>query len=204
MKDQIVVKFDAACHNKANHNCPMGLGVAVFINAEYREDLSRAELLITEEVEGTSNVGEWNALILALKVVIELRKHYDAKISIFGDSQLVVNQFNMIWRINEEKFKPYFNEARALSKLAKIGDAYWIRREENTHADDLSKQGLELFQERYQIKGIHPESESEWIEFTSNNLQEVKRQWWLVEQKDAEYYIVWDNKLGEEIIFNKQ
>lgn len=204
--DRIVIKFDAACRNVVGENCPMGLGVAVFINDEYREDLSIAQYFETKEILGTSNVGEWNALIQALIVAQQLRKHYPKeKIKVFGDSQLIVNQFNLLWRIKEKNFEPFFKRAKQLNLGAKVGEIYWIPREQNTHADDLSKLGLhgEKGNKNYYIKGIHDESDSSWIEFESDSLKELKKYWWDVEVKDQEHYEMWDRKNNKEIFFNK-
>lgn len=206
--EKIVIKFDAACRNIPGENCPMGLGVAVFIDGEYREDLSVAEYFVTTDILGTSNVGEWNALIRALELVVQLRKHYPKNpIDVYGDSQLIVKQFNMLWRIKEENFLPFFRKARALNLQARVGEVYWLPREQNTHADDLSKLGLHGEKEqkdpRYCIIGIHPESDSEWIEFESDNLKEIKRYWWLIEIKDTEQYELWDSKTNKEINFGK-
>ena len=157
--NQIVIKFDAACRNIPEENCPMGLGVAVFFDGEYQEDISIAEYFTTElPVLGTSNVGEWNALIRSLEVALSLRKHYSKnQIIILGDSKLIVNQVNLIYRVKEPNFVPFFNQARKLKQEAKIGDILWIPREKNTHADDLSKMGLyEMAPEkRYYVRGYH-------------------------------------------------
>lgn len=142
----IIIHFDAACKNKPNTNCPMGLGVAVFINSHYQEDLSRAIGVQDHDQDGTSNIGEWLALCEALKVAKQLRQDFKdtpIKITVYGNSQLVVNQFNLIWRIKDTKFMEYFRIARSLNADAKVGDIIWVRRELNKKADELSKQGLQ-------------------------------------------------------------
>ena len=109
-----------------------------------------------------------------MKIAADLRKDHKGRITIFGDSKLIVNQFNLIWRINEQKFKPYFETARALNATAKVGEAHWIPREQNEKADELSKMGLKQFaQRRYQIKASHPESDAEWIEYQTNHLSNL-------------------------------
>lgn len=206
--EQIVVKFDAACRNVPGENCPMGLGVAVFIDDEYREDLSIAEYFTTEPpVLGTSNVGEWNALIRGLEVVESLRKHYPKnKIIIFGDSQLIVNQINMTFRIKEQNFIPFFNKAKRIKDQVRVGEIRWIPREQNTHADDLSKMGLYEMapKKRFFIRGIHEGSGGEFTEFESDDLQEIKKAYWEIDFDQAmidvvDYYII-DRKTNKNII----
>lgn len=143
---KIHIYFDAACKNKAQENCPMGLGVAIFIDDEYQEHLSRAIGVENHHQDGTSNIGEWLALCEALKVAKQLRQDFkdqQVDFKVFGDSQLVVNQFNLIWRIKDDKFLQYFRLARSLNESAKVGDIIWVRRELNKKADELSKQGLQ-------------------------------------------------------------
>ena len=104
--NKIDIFFDGSCFNEQDKNCPMGLGIAVFIDGEYEELLSRAILVAENESDGTSNIAEWLALCHAIEIAQDLRKSHPGKINVFGDSKLIVNQFNLIWKINEEKFKP--------------------------------------------------------------------------------------------------
>lgn len=202
--NKIDVFFDAACKNEPNVNCPMGLGIAVFINDEYREELSRAITIENnEEDEGTSNVGEWLALCNALELVIDLRKDFPAKIRVFGDSKLVVNQFNLLWQIKEDKFRKFFIRARIANELAKVGEIYWVRREQNKQADILSKMALQqVSQRRYQIKGRHDESDCEWIEYQSDWIDKVQQVFSDLVAKEPDYgqtYTIWDSQEEREV-----
>ena len=139
LKNRINIFFDGACRNQQNTNCPMGLGIAVFEDTNYNESLSRAILIENNKDDGTSNLSEWLALCNALEIAASLRKNFNGIIKIYGDSKIIVNQFNMIWRMNDEKFRKYFNRAKHFAALAKIVDIEWIPREKNTKADELSK-----------------------------------------------------------------
>lgn len=207
----IAIHFDGACHNNAKLNCPMGLGVAVFIDTIYREDLSRAIGIENHHNDGTSNIAEWLALCEALKIAVDLRRDFkdeQVKITIFGDSQLICNQFNLIWRINEEKFKEYFTLARQLNATARVGEILWVKRELNTQADELSKIGLQqIVRKRYHIKGRHDDSDSEWIEYQSDYLEKVEITWSkLMSQNKPNFgqiYSIVDTETDQEIHFNK-
>jgi ribonuclease HI len=143
--NKIDVFFDGACKNVKEANCPMGLGIAVYVDDIYQEELSRAIGVKDHEDPGTSNIGEWLAICNAIELIAELRKtHLDAKVRLFGDSQLIVNQFNLIWQIKKDTFKKYLSRARHADVQAKVGQVYWVPREKNTKADELSKIGLAL------------------------------------------------------------
>jgi len=203
----VEIFFDGACKNQVDTNCPMGLGIAVFFDSRYQEDLSRAILVENNEDDGTSNLSEWLALCNALQIAADLRKTYSGKIKIYGDSKIIVNQFNMIWRMNDTKFRKYFNIARSHNATAKVGEAIWIPREKNTKADELSKMGLKQCKDnskRYQIKARHDESDSEWIEFESNSLTKVEQKMHKIYDNDLlgeATYQMWDQKNREEISF---
>lgn len=145
MKTIIRVNFDASCDNNSKFKF-MGIGIAVFVNEEYREDLSIMEMYGTN---GTNNIAEWRGLELALEHCSKLVETYpEASISIYGDSQLVVRQFNGIYRIKQENFKPFFRSCKKLvsGDIGKhIKRVEWIPREQNKEADRLSKKVVSEF-----------------------------------------------------------
>lgn len=199
--ERIKIHFDGACANAKNKDCPMGIGVAVFIDAAYQEELSRAALVEDEVEDGTSNIAEWTALCLALEVAGDLRKtHLDAKIIIVGDSQLIANQFNMIWSIKEDKFLKYFSKARKLNEIAKVPEIQWVPRKFNTKADELSKIGLNCNQpKKYEIRGMRDEMNHKWIEYRSDYFNKVKRTYNTFITGMGESYQVWNTETNEMI-----
>lgn len=124
----------------------MGIGVAVFVNDEFDPDYSKGLFMGTQ---GTNNIAEWEALKKSLDIVLLLSKvHEDARFTIYGDSQLVVRQFNGVYRIRKPHLAPYFRECRlvALQIPEKVLEGViWIPREKNTEADKLSKAGITNF-----------------------------------------------------------
>lgn len=94
----------------------------------------------------TNNEAEWEGLIFALNLTIEELLD-DAEI--FGDSQLIVYCSTKIW----ETHKPHLIKLKHRSDRAfklyeqcfgQTPKVTWKRREYNTHADTLSKIGLNL------------------------------------------------------------
>jgi len=136
--DLIEVWGDGSCKNTGQRNTSMGIGVVVKFNGK----------LIKEVAEfvgfGTSNISEWEALITGLREAVKFSYTCPNKVKIhyFADSQLIVNQFNGVYK--PTKFLTYYERAvywmgcmRSMDML----EVSWIRRELNTHADHLSKMG---------------------------------------------------------------
>lgn len=95
----------------------------------------------------TNNAMEYEALARGLEAVL---RHLDAghlaasdSLSVFGDSQLVIQQLTGRWRVGEGHYRPHHDHARAvlddlLPRLASI-DLQWVPREKNRHADSLCR-----------------------------------------------------------------
>jgi ribonuclease HI len=109
--------------------------------------------IVTEEHCGflphcTNNVAEYRALEAACLVII--RKPVDQmpnSIEIFSDSQLIVNQLNGRWAVNEP-ILPYFTTASAALMALKTVcpvSLSWVRREFNTEADALCNKVLDKY-----------------------------------------------------------
>jgi ribonuclease HI len=87
----------------------------------------------------TNNVAEWSGLIKGLRFIAGLAQ-LPTTLLIYGDSQLVINQFNRRWKCNKPHLQNLCNRAHKL--IAELGikpTACWIPREQNTEADTLSE-----------------------------------------------------------------
>lgn len=62
---------------------------------------------------GTNNVAEWSALVWA---VMWARDNGHNKVTIIGDSQLVINQARGQWKINNQLLADLFNQFKEVSK----------------------------------------------------------------------------------------
>lgn len=131
---EIIAYFDGATY-LANPG-PMGIGVVLQLaksdgNPETLERVSRFL------GDGTSNVAEWLALVEALELAV---KHRAEVAIVRGDSQLVVRQLTGEYRVKQQHLMPHLLRAQHLAKQIPGGIwPEWIRREENTEADRLSK-----------------------------------------------------------------
>ena len=128
--------FDGACM-PTNPDGKMGMGV--FIKSGDMEiKLSDKE---PARKGNTNNVAEYRAVILLLKYLVETGKS-GKFITIHGDSKLVVNQLNGVWRILDGEYVPYAKEAQQLFADLKADNTVavkWIPRRKNWKADELSK-----------------------------------------------------------------
>lgn len=89
----------------------------------------------------TNNEAEYNALIDVLDLAIELGC---SRLTVRGDSQLVINQVFSGWKVSAANLQPLNHTARSL--VARMGRCrgQWIPREENGEADALSKQAAQM------------------------------------------------------------
>lgn len=146
MLSKLSIYFDGACHNKKGEHTPMGIGVAIYMEDIYFEEYSIAEYVGL----GTSNIAEWNACVTTMANISSFSNYGiiddDTIVEIYSDSQLITNQFNGLWKMNDKDFKERYKAAWMLLRESNIGEEYkkitWIPREQNQQADKLSKIGL--------------------------------------------------------------
>jgi ribonuclease HI len=88
----------------------------------------------------TNNIAEYNGLIAALKWAVD---HDVNRITIKGDSLLIIEQMRGNYKVKNEGLKPLHMQARML--VMQIGDVKFehVPREENKDADRLSNVGMD-------------------------------------------------------------
>ena len=88
----------------------------------------------------TNNVAEYEALLMGLEALIELKRD---KIVVQSDSQLLVRQLNGEYRVKDEKLKLLYQ--RAIHLLRRFGSyrIVHVRRELNKAADRLANRGID-------------------------------------------------------------
>ena len=74
----------------------------------------------------TVNVGEYQAVILALKEAKRLKLE---QVLLLSDSQLVVNQVNGVWKCRKQHLLPFRDKVREL--LEDNWYLHWVSREIN-------------------------------------------------------------------------
>lgn len=82
----------------------------------------------------TNNEAEYQSVILLLTMA---KQFNISSIEVRGDSSLVVNQMNGIWKVKEPRMKALKAEAQSLMTDMKV-TFKWVPREENSNADKLS------------------------------------------------------------------
>lgn len=129
--------FDGACE-PTNPGGAMGMGGAIF---EDRKLLSKYSSFEPINIKNTNNVAEYKAVLWVMDELIKLSLHNE-RITIFGDSKLVINQLKGEWKINKGEYSVYALIAKQKKSLFKSINFIWIPREENAYADNLSKKAL--------------------------------------------------------------
>jgi ribonuclease HI len=81
---------------------------------------------MTDLGQGTNNVAEWSALILAATLL----KDTPGKITIMGDSQLVINQANGLWRLKDDYLRILASEYFKIAKRLDL-ELKYVPRERN-------------------------------------------------------------------------
>jgi ribonuclease HI len=82
----------------------------------------------------TNNQAEYHGLRMALEKALELGAE---EIEFRGDSQLVVNQLNGVYKVKNKDLWPIYERIRELRKKFKRATFNYVPRELNTHADAM-------------------------------------------------------------------
>jgi ribonuclease HI len=131
--------FDGACE-PMNPGGTMSFGIAVFEDG--KPVYAHGQICYSRQGEGTSNnVAEYKGFI-ALLTFLEEHGWAQEKITVCGDSQLVVCQMLKMWQINHGIYVPYAEYALTLLPKFPNLKIKWVKREKNAIADDLSKKAL--------------------------------------------------------------
>ena len=88
----------------------------------------------------TNNESEYSALIFGLEAAIEKNIH---KLSVYGDSLLVINQVNGIYKVKNENLFELYEKAIKLKNQFLYIDFNHIYRKDNKRADELSNIALD-------------------------------------------------------------
>lgn len=90
----------------------------------------------------TNNTAEYVGAICALEWLTG--QGYRGEVRLAGDSQLVIRQMTGEYRVLSEGLRPYHERLVQLAGGFRRVEYVWVPREENTRADELSKQGISL------------------------------------------------------------
>ncbi|CAN1337766.1 Transposon Tf2-6 polyprotein [Linum perenne] len=84
----------------------------------------------------TNNAAEYGALIAGLRMAKAMGVSH---LKIFSDSAIMVNQLSGVYEVREETLIPYNDQAKIALKNFDITEIHQVAREDNAHADALSK-----------------------------------------------------------------
>jgi len=92
----------------------------------------------------TNNIAEYQAVIAALKWLIQNRRSGIQSINFYLDSQLVVNQLNGLWKLKNPILRQKLVEVRQLEAELRLNPLYiYIPRKQNAAADKMVNQALD-------------------------------------------------------------
>jgi len=110
----------------------------------------------------TNNEAEYSALIFGLETAIEKKI---TKLSVCGDSLLVINQMNKLYKVKHPNLFDLYDKVNELKNKFEYIDFNHVYRKLNKRADELSNLALEFIQE--------DNNETEII-YDNDNLEESK------------------------------
>jgi len=125
-----ILNFDGC--SKGN---PGLAGIGAVIYNEGQEIWASSKFIGTK----TNNYSEYSALIFGLREALRLGIEC---LCVLGDSLLVINQLNGIYRVKSEDLLELYEEAVQLKNLFKYIEFNHIYREKNKRADELSNIAL--------------------------------------------------------------
>lgn len=132
---------DGACDNNSKFKF-MGIGVAGWVDGKRDLSLNHHSMF---GIQGTNNVAEWGSFLKAMETAyIYCQEHPNTKVSIYGDSQIIINQFKGIYKVKAAHLREYYDKSQYWKGLlgSNLKRVEWFRRENNTEADELSKLGI--------------------------------------------------------------
>ncbi len=139
--EMFTIHFDGSC-SPINPGGTAAYGYAIEKAGEIVDEGSG---IIGTGSKMTNNLAEFTALARGLLAYFKItggnEKHI---INVYGDSKLVINMMNGIYRPNKEKsyYPGYLLAKNILSEIRKRGTRVtfdWVPRERNTKCDELSK-----------------------------------------------------------------
>ena len=88
----------------------------------------------------TNNEAEYMGVIKGLELALQMGI---SNISVYGDSLLVINQIQGLWRCKAKNLLPYLTQARNLVRKFSRITLQHVPREQNKRADELSNDAMD-------------------------------------------------------------
>lgn len=145
MVKHLVAYIDGACRGNPGEG-----GVGILFQDDRGTPFFKAYKYIGKV---TNNIAEYRALILALEKAQKLRAK---SLTIYSDSQLIVNQVRGSYRVRDAKLKPLLREALSLMKGFPEVEVKAIGREGNKFADSLANRAIDTKGEEEYLRNYLP------------------------------------------------
>ena len=128
----ITIYFDGLCEPRN----PGGIATYGYVVYKDGKAIKKGCQVIGEGKGMTNNVAEYSGLKRAVDWLVE--QDIDDKITIKGDSMLVINQMAGEWAVKSETSRRFVPEIKKLLGNKKVSFV-WVPREQNGEADLLSR-----------------------------------------------------------------
>ena len=122
-----------------------GAGAVIYI--EGMETWTESKVV---SLNGTNNYAEYSALNIGLK---ELSRMGVEQATVFGDSQLIINQMTGKASVRTPSLLPLFLEASALVREIGVIDFQHVKRNMNERADELANIAMDDYLRSIKAKG---------------------------------------------------
>ncbi len=142
-----LLQFDGAAEPNPG---PAGGAYVIFSPVTTDELGNRIRIPVQEGFKfigkATNNEAEYTGLLLGLEQALKLGI---TELEVEGDSNLVVNQIQGKWKVKAANLAPHCATAMALLRKFKVVTVRYIPREENSDADALSKEAIQVRREEH-------------------------------------------------------
>jgi ribonuclease HI len=132
--EKVIVYTDGGARGNPG---PGGAG-AVIYDIDGRTELATISEYLGDNI--TNNQAEYQAVILALTKAHELGA---TGVDCFLDSELIVNQLKLAYKVKNQGLQPYFVKAWNLIQGFRVVTFTHVPREKNKRADQLVNQALD-------------------------------------------------------------
>jgi ribonuclease HI len=137
----ITVHFDGLCYPRN----PGGVAAYGYLIRRDGEMIHQGLGVVGEGKGMTNNVAEYEALRAAARWIRE--SGIEDRITVKGDSMLVIKQMKGEWEVRSATSRRYVPEIRRLLAGRNVSFV-WINREENQEADELSREAYRRYRSK--------------------------------------------------------
>ena len=90
----------------------------------------------------TNNEAEYEALLWGLQSALAFPEC--RRLTVFADSELLVKQMNLVYRVKHPNLKPLYQKAKQLAHRLEVVKYVHVYREQNKAADALANEAMDL------------------------------------------------------------